>query len=50
MSDTDTNLESIESKNYHVPPVQELNDRRRYNEVYAEQDSAGITSITEEMA
>ena len=50
MSDADTDLESMETKNHHVSLVQERNDTRRYNGVYAEQDSAGITSITEEMA
>ena len=49
MSDADTDLESMETKN-PVSLVQERNDTRRYNGVYAEQDSAGITSITEEMA
>ena len=50
MSDADTDLESMETKNHHVSLVQERNDTRRYNGVHAEQNSAGITSITEEMA
>ena len=40
MSDADTDLESMETKNHHVSLVQERNDTRRYNGVYAEQGSA----------